>query len=237
MNNFISFAKKSLYFTVAIALIVLTGCNQSPDTVTVQGEGIVRAVPDVVDMTIEIKFIKPKLQEAVQKTRSTVDTLLELCNKYHIDTKDIKTSYISSGKEYQWINNSNKFIGFSSMQMNNITVRDISKFEKFSGELLELGINSIDNIQFTTSRLEQLQAEANILALENASASAKAIADKISRKLGEVKRVQDAGVEVPNDLAFNRFNVMEKRVDNASIVLNPGIIEVKKKVIVMYELN
>lgn len=237
MINFISFAKKPLFVTAAIALIMLIGCNQVPDTVTVQGEGVVRAVPDVVEMTIEIKFIKPKLQEAVQNTRSTVDALLELCNKYHIDTKDIKTSYIHSGKEYQWINNSNKFIGFSSMQMNNITVRDISKFEKFSGELLELGINSIENIQFTTSRLEQLQAEANILALENASASAKAIADKISRKLGGVKRVQDAGVEVPNDFASNRFNVMRKRVDNASIVLNPGIIEVKKIVIVMYELN
>jgi uncharacterized protein YggE len=114
-----------------------------PSKIRVSGEGKIRVMPNLVILTINVSFTKPRMVDAVRKTQETVDSVILILEKFGKKDLDIKTSSISANKDYEYTGNTNKFMGYQAQQTIDFVLNDISKFTELTGKLLETKINSI----------------------------------------------------------------------------------------------
>ncbi|MGN6532960.1 MAG: SIMPL domain-containing protein, partial [Ginsengibacter sp.] len=69
---------------VLFFLIFLSACSSvdKPKTIRVAGEGKVRVMPDIVTLTIDISFVKPRMVDAVRETQQTVDSVVAILEHF-----------------------------------------------------------------------------------------------------------------------------------------------------------
>ena len=104
--------------TIFISLLFLFACNANNQQkkIRVSGEGKIRVMPDLVILTLNVSFTKPKMVDAVRETQETVDTVLSILEQFGRKEIDIKTSSISANKEYDYSGRTEQFIGFQAQQ-------------------------------------------------------------------------------------------------------------------------
>lgn len=144
---------------ILFAILFLTSCSTNinkTEKIRVSGEGKVRVMPNLVILTLNISFTQPRMVDAVRQTQETIDSVLLILEKFGRKDLDIKTSSISANKAYEYIGNTNKFVGYQAQQTIDFVLNDISKFTELTGKLLETKINSISQIQFNHSSADSL---------------------------------------------------------------------------------
>ncbi len=232
-----------LVFSVLLSVVTMGCSNEGTRAIKVYGSGEVSYVPDTVTMTVTIKDIKPVMKDAITNTNTTCKALLSLFKKYSINDEDIKTSYAQTDREYEWENSKNVFKGFSSKQTIQVTYKDLSKIEEFTGDILALQVYSLGNFKYNHSNKSDYDSKANLLALDNAKNAAEKMAERMNVKLGKVLYISDVG---PDDSFYygtgyeGMFETasMNKSLDSSSgFVVAPGILASKKKVIVSFEIK
>lgn len=131
----------TLFFICLSGIMVVLSCDRAAkegeNRIRVSGEGKIRIMPDQVTLTINTAFTKPRMVDAVRETQATVDTVIALLQKYGNKKEDIKTSSVSANKDYQYIGNTNKFIGYQAQQTIDFVLHDLSKFTELTGKLSE----------------------------------------------------------------------------------------------------
>ncbi len=179
-----------LFIACFSSIILITSCqslsNENPNRIRVSGEGKVRVMPDQVTLTINTTFTKTRMVDAVRETQATVDTVITLLEKYGNKQKDIKTSSVSANKDYQYIGNTNKFIGYQAQQTIDFVLHDLSKFTELTGKLLETKISGIGSISFDHSKADSILREADLIAYDDALKSAKKLASRADVKIGKL---------------------------------------------------
>jgi hypothetical protein len=228
---------KRTFWGFLLLSLLFCSCTQKERTINVSGTGTVTFVPDMVQMSITVKNVNPRLNDSLLQTKDTITKVLKVCNDFGIEDIDIKSSFINSGKEYHWDSrsSSDKFDGYYATQTTQITYRDLSKLEAFSSELLKLNITSIDNMVFDHSGKEKYESEAALLALDNAKLTAQKIAERMGVELKETVYISDINGESGYRNGYE-LRAYSKSL-NAGIVASPGILSVSKNVQVVYKIK
>lgn len=214
--------------------------NNKAKVIKVYGNGEVTYIPDTVTMTVKLKNVKSVLRDAVADTNATSKKILSLCKEYSIPDEDIKTSYIETGKEYEWQNSENVFIGYKSEQTFQITFKELNKIEQFSGDILALQVYSLGNFNYSHSKENEFESEANLLALDDAKLAAEKMAERMNVKIGEVVYISDVDTKEPSDYYGSGYNAvsLNKSLNSSSgFVVAPGILASKKTVVVTFTIK
>lgn len=227
-----------LFITVILLISSCTAKDQKDKTVNVSGTGTVTFVPDMVRISVHVQNINNRLEDSLIQTKETISGILDICKKYNIDDKDIKSSYISTNKEYNWISIESRsvFKGYSASQNTEIVFRNLERLEDFSGELLKLKITSMNSLIFDHSERNKYEAEANLLALDNAKKTAEKIAERMNVKLEEVIYIADSDYADNYDYADYNISAYSKSM-RAGVLASPGILSTSKKVLVKYKIK
>ena len=166
------------YLPLFVLTLILVGCacsrkmGHKNGEVTAFGYGEIKVAPDMAELTLEVSNTKSTMKDAVAETQKTVNEVLTACAKAVSDTNDVRTTRISTGKQYEWENNSNVFKGYSASQSIQAKLRDLSKIQSLTEGLLELPVNGINDLQFGRSDVDSLRGEANALAMVDAKKNA-----------------------------------------------------------------
>ena len=152
------------------------------------------------------------------------------------------TSYSETGREYEWNGNNRVFKGFRSEQSTKIKLKDISKLEEFTGKIFELQVYSIGSFKYSHSKQNEFDAEANLLALDDAKISAEKMAERMGVKICEVLYISDV------DTAYS-YSAYAYESDYAAVsqnkslnstsgfVVAPGILSSNREVVVTYRIK
>ena len=140
----------------------------------------------MVELSLKAYSVKPAMKDAVVETQAAVNEIIAVCRKYVVDPADIKVSSISTNKAYQYQNGADRFVGYDALQVLDVTLKDISKIEKFTEELLATKISKIENIRFNHTRADSIMREVNLIALEDARKTAEKMCAKMNAGLGPV---------------------------------------------------
>lgn len=228
------------YFSFLL-LTVLLSCsnNDKLKKIRVSGEGKIRVMPNLVILTIDFGFTKPRMVDAVRQTQETVDSVLNILEEFGRKNFDIKTSSISANKDYEYIGNRNKFIGYKAQQTIDFTLNDISKFTDLTGRLLETKINSISQIQFGHSKADSLLREADLLAYDDALKSANKLTARANMKLGNLVFVSNDNSNSDNEgySTGDRINTYNKGYGGRGFKISPEAIEFKRSITAEYEIS
>ena len=232
------------YITLVL-LTMLTACssNDKPKTIRVAGEGKVRVMPNLVILTIEISFTKPKMVDAVRETQQTVDSVVTILEQFGRKDIDIKTSSISANKDYNYNGNKQVFLGYKAEQSIDFVLNDIQKFTELTGRLLETKINSISQIQFGHSKADSLFREADLLAYDDAMKSATKLCNRANVKLGKLLFLSNTEAQGNGDnengysTSGNAINTYSKAYGGRGFKISPEVIEFRRTIISKYQIS
>jgi len=227
--------------TILLSILFFASCLNAdkPKKIRVSGEGKIRVMPNLVILTINVSFTKPRMVDAVRQTQETVDSVQLILEKFGRKDFDIKTSSISANKDYEYVGNTNKFIGYQAQQTIDFVLNDISKFTELTGKLLETRINSIAQIQFNHSKADSLFREADLLAYDDALKSANKLTTRASVKLGKLLFISNDNSNSDNEgySTGDRINTYSKGYGGRGFKISPEVIEFKRNITTEFQIT
>lgn len=163
--------------------------NSSENTISVQGQGQVKAVPDLVGIYFSVQTNAPTSAEATQKNSELVDELKSELGKIGIEEKEVQTQGFNVYPEYDWVNGRQIEKGYTASHQIRIEI-STSETQKI-GEIIDAGVNAGVGISYINFELSQelqnsYKAEALKLAAEDAKIKAEAVAEGFNKKLGKL---------------------------------------------------
>lgn len=209
------------------------------NTISVVGSGEISVKPDVAYLTIGVQTEASTAKEA-QSSNSTkmakINTLLK--DTWKIDAKDIQTGQFYVQPNYTYTEkDGQKIKDYTAYHTLNVTYRDLTTIGQLLDAASTAGANRIDNVRFSTENPDQYQEQVIQKAMANADLKANAIAKAAKRQVGVVLSVTQSSGDA--SVYMDNYKMMATAVSesSASTAIEPGEINVKTTLSVIYEMK
>jgi len=156
--------------------------------ISVTGEGKVRVTPDQAVVTVGVQNSGKEAAEVKKLNDETIDKVIKFLKKSGIPTTDFKTNNVSLYKNYDY---EKKKSTYEANQTLAITLKDLSKYDAIMMGLNETGINSIQGVEFKSSKMEDYEKEARKKAMLNAKQKANDYVSVLGQKVGKALIISD----------------------------------------------
>lgn len=224
-----------IFLFVALTGLSMNSQSLSPQPmVVVNGEGIVKVIPDEVLIKSRVEHEGNDPQEVKRKNDEVVNKVIQYLKSQGIPEKNIQTDYVNLNKNYNY---DNKTYSYVANQAISIKLNDLKSYEKIMSGLLEVGLNRIDGVQFESSKIDTYKTEARKLAVLNAKKKAEEYVQPLNQSIGKAISINE--IEVNNFPPMYRVNEMMKSQSDGmeEQTLAPGEMEVSSRVTVGFELK
>ena len=156
--------------------------------VSVSGLGTVEVAPDLAKVTLGVYILDPNLRQAKQGVDKSVGRLLDLAESQGIQPTDISSSAANIEPSYSEAETP-EFIGYEVTRSVNVTIRDLSRLDQLIDAAIEAGANREFSVRLESSKIREIEAQAMALAIEDAKAKARQLAEGFGAKLGAIRSV------------------------------------------------
>jgi len=204
--------------------------------INVSGEGKVKVAPDQALISISIETKGTKAEEVKRENDKKMDAILKFIKKSNIASEDFQTQRISLNPNYDYEKKKYNYIATQSVQ---ILLKDLSKYDTLMEGLVNEGINRIDNVEFKSSKMLQLQSDARKLAIKDAKAKAEDFVSVLGQKVGKAILISDNSqsyIPQPRMYAMKSMS-MDKAESAPRETLAIGEIEIITNVSVSFSLE
>ena len=204
--------------------------------INVSGEGKVKVAPDQALISISIETKGTKAEEVKRENDKKMDAILKFIKKSNIAAEDFQTQRISLNPNYDYEKKKYNYIATQSVQ---ILLKDLSKYDTLMEGLVNEGINRIDNVEFKSSKMLQLQSDARKLAIKDAKAKAEDFVSVLGQKVGKAILISDNSqsyIPQPRMYAMKSMS-MDKAESAPRETLAIGEIEIIANVSVSFVLE
>lgn len=221
-------------FVATLANAQVTQQNMQPQ-ISVSGEGKISVTPDRADITVGIENIGADAAEVKKKNDATVDAVIKYLKSIKLPAEDYQTQRVSLNRNYDYTKKKYNFVATQTIV---IRLKDITKYDAMMMGLVDAGINSIQGIEFKSSKQAQYESEARVKAVEQAKSKANDYATALNQKVGKAIVVTDN-----TQTYYPRMNAMAMKFESDSAgaeqreTLAVGEITITANVNISFELN
>jgi uncharacterized protein YggE len=178
---------------VVIAFVMFAPLLQAQEKlqvpqISVSGEGKINVKPDQVVVNFGIENTGKEATEVKKLNDETVAKVLKFIKEFGIQSSDFKTTDVSLNRNYDY---EKKKYNYRASQSVTITLKDLSKYDNLMMGLVDNGINSISNVEFKTSKLEEYKSDARKLAMKEAKHKAEDYVSVLNQKIGKALTIND----------------------------------------------
>lgn len=207
--------------------------NQLPPVIQVQGEGVVRIIPDEVTINIRVEHSGDNTGAIKSQNDAVIREVLKYVKKTGIPDKDVRTEYMNLTKNYDYNTKTYSYVANQSLS---IKLRDLTKYETLMNGLLQTGINRIDGVQFSSSKIENLESEARKKAILNAKKKAEEYVSVLNQQVGKAISISENS-SGPDPRPMYRMAAIDHVAFEESATIAPGELEIRTRVNVVFELK
>ncbi len=238
------------FLALACFGLMIIACQPQSDapcskykTMMIRAQGEVETLPDEASFQLSLncldKSIKRSKQCLVDKSNELTDRLKEL----GIDGEDILTTAVNLNKSYTWSRNSRIFEGYRSTTTMYVTVKNLDKLDEIYTELLENRNLELGGLSYTHTKMDSLQNEAYLKALQNAQGLADKLLGGLPEKESEVLKIGNVEISssVPQpERPSDEMEVMQETkmaVRKQSVAINKGTVLVNATLYVEFQID
>ena len=157
--------------------------------ISVSGEGKIKVTPDEVIITVAVENTGKEASEVKKKNDEIVDKVLKLIKQRGIPTADYQTQRVNLYKNYDY--NTKKY-NYVANQTISIHLKDLSKYDKLMMDLVDSGINSIQGVEFKSSKIKEYESQARKKAMVDAKQKAEDYVSVLAgQKVGKALVISD----------------------------------------------
>jgi uncharacterized protein len=183
--------------TLMAALILAAGLvpalgQTGPRTLTMNGQGEVRAAPDGVTLAAGVTSQAPSAAAALAANSARMQSVFAALKKLGVADKDMQTSNFSISPQMSDANNQPPHV--TGYQVNNqvrVTLDDVSKLGAALDALVTAGANQMNSVNFTIEDSAPLLTEARGQAVADARAKAETYAKAAGVTLGTILSISE----------------------------------------------
>lgn len=242
---------KKITFTVLAFVFVFGGVCAADDRqniFAVEADAIIRVQPDKVVLNVGIITKGKNLQETKTKNSDIIKKAIEYCKKAGIQEKNIQTDYINMRPEFR--NYETYETHFIIEQNLSVILEDVSKYEEVLTELINLGMNCVNGIDFQVNDLKKYRNEARKAGIAAAKEKAELLSQEAGIKLGKIINVRDynthwfpfgrtgrnaAMSNVSQNIVQSGTGASSGSGDQDSLAL--GMVSVRSAIVLSYEIK
>lgn len=156
--------------------------------ISVSGEGKVKITPDQVVINVGFQNTGKDAKEVKNLNDEVVDKVIKFLKKSGVPATDYKTNNVSLYKSYDY---EKKKYNFQASQSLCITLKDLTKYDGIMMGLNDAGVNSINGVEFKSSKMEEYEREARKNAILNAKQKALDYVSALGQKVGKALLITD----------------------------------------------
>jgi uncharacterized protein YggE len=157
--------------------------------ISVSGEGKIKVTPDEAIITVAVENTGKEAAEVKKKNDEIVDKVLKLIKQRGIPAADYQTQRVNLYKNYDY--NTKKY-NYVANQTISIHLKDLSKYDKLMMDLVDSGINSIQGVEFKSSKIKEFESQARKKAMVDAKHKAEDYVSVLAgQKVGKALVISD----------------------------------------------
>lgn len=182
--------KIALLLFVVVSTIANAQINEKmPPQINVTGEGKVKVVPDQAIITVGVENIGANAAEVKKKNDASIDAIIKFLKSSGLPASDYQTRRVNLNRNYDF--EKKKYNSFTASQTIVITLKDLAKYDNLMMGLTDAGVNTINGVEFRTSKQVQYESEARSKAVQAARGKANDYATALGQKAGKALMVTD----------------------------------------------
>jgi len=208
---------------------------QTPFGINVFGSALIRVDPDIVSLNFAVSRLHQHPKEAFQDVRKSSQSVRKYLEQAKVG--EVGTSRVNISQTFRYISNENKFVGYTAKIAFHVLLRQLDKMEDVLTGIVDSGVNEIANVDFQTTRLKEVRAEARRRAIDAAREKAENYCNAAKVNLGKVIHIEDVN---PDSLRGREGHVSyEIQPDDSGEikVFDPGSITVGAAVIIAFKIE
>ena len=206
-----------------------------PATISVTGEGLTTAVPDMVTVTVGVVSQAEDAAGALAANNAAMTALNDVLDDFDVGERDRRTSHFNISPRYERRGNDGRAPEIASYEVNNqvtIRYRDIVKVGELLDAVVGSGGNRINGLAFGNEDDAGLRDEARKLAIADAKHKASLYAEAAGGKVGRIVSIAEAGAPQPRPMMRGAM-----MAEAASVPISAGENEFRAVVTVVFELD
>jgi uncharacterized protein YggE len=193
--------KTLLLFAVYVCLAVVSAAAQSVrPSVSVVGQADMSVAPDQVVFTFEVVTTDKDISQAKQDNDASSARTLAVAKTFNISNDDIQTDSLTISPRYTTDKDprgSHVLLGYEVDKRILVTLKDLSKIDRFLASVIEAGVNRIVNIAIENSQYQKYQEQVRALAVKNARDRAAAYAKQLGQTVGAAYVIREEEADNP----------------------------------------
>jgi uncharacterized protein YggE len=228
--------KKTAVLVALFLAIAVQAQDQKPQVpqISVTGEGKVKITPDQAMITVGFQNSGKDAKEVKTLNDEVVDKVIKFLKSSGIPATDYKTNNVSLNKNYDY---EKKKYNFQANQTLSITLKDLKKYDTIMMGLNDAGVNSINGVEFKSSKMEEYEKEARKNAILNAKQKAADYVSVLGQKVGKALLITDnSQVYVPQPMYKVNMMAMADGAQSRE-TLAVGELEITTNVSVTFALE
>ena len=211
---------------------------------SVTGEGVVRARPDMAVITLGVVSEAKNAGEALSANNEAMTGILEALRADGMESRDLQTSgfsveplYSQPPRDYDGSTPFTPQIGGYRIS-NNITlrIRELDRVGEILDQVVTLGANSISGPSFTVADPTPLEDQARRAALRDALRKGTLYAEAAELILGSISRIDENFASPPQPYQMGAAMRMEAAADSA-VPIEGGELTFRAQVSVSWSLG
>ncbi len=227
--------KKSIIILLTLVATSMNAQESKPvPQISVSGEGKVKVAPDQVVISLGVQNTGKDAAEVKKLNDETVDKVVKYIKKFGIATSDFQTTNVSLYKSYDY---EKKKHNYQASQSITVTLKDIKKYDELMMGLVDTGINTINGVEFKSSKLEEHKVTARKQAVLDAKKKAEDFASALNQKVGKAVMITDNSQPVYQPPMFRNVMMKAEAMDASQETLAIGEIEIITNVNVSFLLE
>lgn len=179
--------------------------------INVTGEGKIKTIPDQACISISVETKGAKAVDVKKENDNKMDAILKYIKKMNIAKEDFLTQRVSLTPNYNYEKKKSEYLATQTLSIN---LKDLSKYDVLMDGLVETGVNKIDNVEFKSSKILQIQSDARKLAIKDAKLKAEDFVSVLGQKVGKAIVISD------NSQNYNPHPIMYASMK--SVAMNDG---------------
>lgn len=182
---------KYLFILFSVLFIGITSAQEqkAQSLISVSGEGKIKIAPDQVLISLAVESKESKANAVKTENDIKIDAILKYIKKMGVDVKDFQTHGVYLNDQYDYQKKKHNYIANQNIE---ILLKDLSKYDILMEGLLDLGLNTINSVEFKSSKFESYKSEARKLAIKNAKQKADDFASAVNQKVGRAYTISDS---------------------------------------------
>ncbi len=228
-------------FLLLIAAMTLMSCTtmkESNKTVTVSGEGVVRAKADVASFTLYASSVKDRAEDARAAVSVMINSALDaLRAEFGVKDEDITTSYISINPYYEWTDGKRELKGQSASESVEVKLYDLDKAGLVFERLAALDGLSVSSITLDKSDKSDEIRLARETAVRNAEEKARTYANALGYDIDSVISISDGTGALIDSPRYDNAMLFEAKASASSTEYYADAITVRDSVAVTFSIT